>query len=241
VTSPRIFIIVGAKGGVGATTIAIKLTQQLPSFAERLIVDADLSGRRSLAAWYGIHDDFDNSRFIGTAPVLKLEAGLLAMELARTYEDGLVLRSEAILRSIAPLSQHALIVVDAPHPFAAIIRPFIARATRIIVITEPSLLGVAAAGAMLAAMGRAGIPVSSIAFVLSNVLGGDALSRAEIERTLRVPVCAELPHERDRRFDDSFTEFLNLLAASPPSNGSLDQPASRPVGNRRLRSNAETR
>jgi len=85
--SQRIFIVTGAKGGVGATTIAIKLVARLPAPAERMIVDADLTGKRSLAVWYDLSDDLDRARSIGTATVARAPDGTLVMELARTYED----------------------------------------------------------------------------------------------------------------------------------------------------------
>jgi len=84
--SQRIFIVTGAKGGVGATTIAIKLVARLPAPAERMIVDADLTGKRSLAVWYDLSDDLDRARSIGTATVARAPDGTLVMELARTYE-----------------------------------------------------------------------------------------------------------------------------------------------------------
>ena len=57
--SQRVFIVVGAKGGVGATTVAIKLVEELPAAAERVIVDADLAGKRSLAIWYDLSVELD--------------------------------------------------------------------------------------------------------------------------------------------------------------------------------------
>ena len=100
------------------------------------------------------------------------------MELARTYEDGFIQTADSVVRSIERLPKDALTVVDAPQPFAATVRPFIARATKIIVITEPTLMGVGAARSMLSAMDRFGIPLSRIAFVLNDVRGLRATSVA---------------------------------------------------------------
>jgi Flp pilus assembly CpaF family ATPase len=230
----RIYIVVGAKGGVGATTIAIKLVDALPASGARVIVDADLSGKRSLAVFYDVSVDLDVGRVVGSAAVAKTKAGLLVMELARTYEDGFVLNADSVNRSIARLPENPLIVVDAPQPFASTVRPFIARAARIIVITEPTLMGVGAARAILSAMDRFGIPASRIAFVLNDVRGSD-IRQPEIERALRMPVSAMLPSDRDRKYARLFDGFVDMLAASPSNEPleNLRQSTEKPIGDRR--------
>jgi Mrp family chromosome partitioning ATPase len=98
--SQRVFVVVGAKGGVGATKIAIKLVQRFPALAERVIVDADLSGKRSLAVWYDLSDVLDDARVVGSATVAPVTAGPIVMELARTYEDGLIQTAAVVTRAI---------------------------------------------------------------------------------------------------------------------------------------------
>ena len=233
--SQRIFLVVGAKGGVGATTIAIKLVEQLPAIAERAIVDADLAGKRSLAVWYDVSVDLDVGRVTGSAAIAKSKSGPFVMELARTYEDGFIQTSDSVARSIERLPADALVVVDAPQPFAATVRPFVARCAKIVVITEPTLMGISAARAMLSAMERFGIPTSRIAFVLNDVRGGGELRRPEIERALRVPVSAELPNERDRKYGKAFAGLVQLLDESPPFEPLVDlrQSTEKPLGDRR--------
>jgi MinD superfamily P-loop ATPase len=233
--SRRVFFVVGAKGGVGATTIAIKLVQSFPALAERLIVDADLTGKRSLAVWYDLSDVLDAARVIGSVTVAPAENGTLVMELARTYEDGFNQSAATVSRAIAELSEHALIVVDAPQPFAATVRPFLNQATKIIVITESTVLGIAGARALLAAMDRFGIPAARIALAVSAIsTGKPAYTRTEIERELNMPVSAELPNETDRRFAGLFDGFVTMLAAAKPAFVDPNQPAEKPAFDRRI-------
>jgi Flp pilus assembly CpaF family ATPase/MinD superfamily P-loop ATPase len=231
----RIFVVVGSKGGVGATSIAIKLVDQMPATAERIIVDADLAGKRSLAVWYDVSVDLDVGRVIGSAAIAKAKSGIMVMEIARTYEDGFIQTAESVVRSIERLPEGALVVVDAPQPFASTVRPFIARATKIIVVTEPTLMGIGAARAMLSAMDRFGIPSSRIAFALNDVRGVDELRTAEIERALRISASVELPNERDRKYARIFTNFVAMLATSPSVEPleSLRQSTDKPIGDRR--------
>ncbi|MGD1067847.1 MAG: ATPase, T2SS/T4P/T4SS family [Vulcanimicrobiaceae bacterium] len=232
--SQRIFIIVGAKGGVGATNIAIKLAQELPSNAERVIVDGDLTGKRSLAVWYDLAIDLDAGRVMGAPAITSTKTGLIVMELARTYEDGFIQTADSILRAIGRLPEDALVVVDAPQPFAATVRPFISRSTKIVVVTEPTLMGVGAARAMLSAMERFGIPTSHIAFVLNNFRGTSDLRQVEIERALRISVSVELPDEHDRKFTKAFAGLVTTLANSPTFVlDKLHQSTEKPIGDRR--------
>lgn len=232
--SRRVFVVVGAKGGVGTTSTAIKLVKRFPTLGERVIVDADLAGKRSLAVWYDLSDVLDSARVIGSVTVAPAESGTLVMELARTYEDGLIQNAAIVTRAIESLSEHALVVVDAPQPFAATIRPFIARATKIIVITEPSIMGIAGAKALLAALERSGVQQSRIALTVSDLKGKGGIPRAQIERELQMSVSAELPNEKDRRFESLFDAFVTMLTRAAASFGEPNQPTEKPVFDRRL-------
>jgi Flp pilus assembly CpaE family ATPase len=234
--SRRTFVVVGAKGGVGATSIAIGLALRLPAVAERLIVDADFAGRRSLAAWYDLSRELDDARADGLATVATARDGALVMELARTYEEGLVQTATAIIRTLAGFSEHALIVVDAPTPLAAAVRPFIVAATHIIVLTESSPMGVAAAASVLTAMDRFGIAESSVSLVLSNLVREPAVSRAEVERTIGKPVLAELGNKRDPRCEALFDDFMHGLVAAPAMPVQLTRLAEKPAMDRRAES-----
>lgn len=232
--SQRVFVVVGAKGGVGATRIAIKLIQRFPAPRERMIVDADLGGRRCLAVWYDLSDELDFARVIGSASVAQAPDGPLVMEIARTYEDGLIESSASIVRALGQLSSSAVIVVDAPQPFAATVRPLIARATKVIVVVEPTVLGVGVAREFLAAMDRTGIPAARIALVQSDLTGKGAVPRAEIERRLGMPVSAELPNQRDRRFEGLFDGLITMLAATPAQFEDPRDPLEKPIFDRRI-------
>jgi MinD superfamily P-loop ATPase len=225
--SQRVFVVTGAKGGVGATMIAIKLSQRFPALGERMLVDADLTGKRSIAVWYDLGDDLDRARAIGSATVATAESGHLVMELARTYEDGLIQTAASVTRAITALSEQAFIVVDAPQPFAATVRPFIARANKIIVVTEPTLMGIAGVRAMLAVMDRSVVPASHIALALSDIAGRGDWKRADVERELPLPVSAEFPNERDRRFEGLFDGFITMLSRESQADhagASLEKP-----------------
>jgi MinD-like ATPase involved in chromosome partitioning or flagellar assembly len=138
-----------------------------------------------------------------------------------------------VTRAIGALPPDALVIVDAPQPFAATVRPFISRASKIVVVTEPTLMGVSVAHASLAAMDRFGILASRIALVVSDLSGKGEISRAEIERALKLPVSAELINARDRRFQGRFDGFLTTLATAPILVRDLGQAIEAPMFDRR--------
>jgi len=106
------------ESGVGATTIAVKLIEQLPAPAERVIVDADLSGRRSVAVLYDARPSSTSSGCPARS-VSYARSGPFVMELARTHEDAFIQNADSVVEAIERLPEDAVIVVDAPQPFAA--------------------------------------------------------------------------------------------------------------------------
>ncbi|HWT05546.1 MAG TPA: hypothetical protein VN224_07300, partial [Xanthomonadales bacterium] len=232
--SLRVFVVVGSKGGVGATSIAMQLVDELPSSGPRFIVDADLSGRRAMAIWYDVAKELDLGRVPGS-PAMTNKGPLSIVELARSYEDGFVVSAEAVEQFARKLPEHGLVVVDAPQPFAATVRPFIMSAAKIVVISEPTLLGVGSAHATLSAMDRFGIPPSRIAFTLYDLRGNAELRAREVQESLKFAIAAELPAPRDRGWSRTFGRFVDALAATPELDPMYDlRPSTaNPIGDRR--------
>jgi pilus assembly protein CpaF len=238
--SLRVFVVVGAKGGVGASSTAMQLVEHIPSPGPRYIVDADLSGRRALAVWYDVADQLDLGRVPG-APAMCTKGTLSIVELARSYEDGFVVSAEAVEQFASKLPDTGLVVVDTPQPFAAAVRPFILNAAKIVVMTEPTLLGVGSAQSMLAALDRFGIPRSRIAFALFDLRGTAELRTREIQESLKIPVAAELPSPRDRGWGRAFGRFADALAAAVQEPMPALRPSSsNPIGDRRYVPRAES-
>ena len=230
----RFFVIVGAKGGVGASSLAMHLAATLPAKGPRFIVDADLAGRRSLAIWYDVAKDLDMHRVPGE-PASAAKGPLTVVELARSYEDAFMIAPEAVEDFTARLPADALVVVDAPQPFAASVRPFVMNAAKVVVLSEPTLLGVGSSHAMLSAMDRFGIPPSRIAYTLYDLRGHAELRAREISDSLKFTVAAELPSHRDRTWERAIEKYVAMLAETPDIDPivTLRASAARPIGDRR--------
>jgi pilus assembly protein CpaF len=127
------------------------------------------------------------------------------------------------------------VVVDAAQPFAAAVRPFIINAAKIVVISEPTLLGVGSSHAMLSAMERFGIPQARIAYTLYDLRGTAEVRPREVGESLKIAVSAELPSHRDRNWQRAISKFAETLASTPEQDPILTLRAStaQPIGNRR--------
>ena len=148
-------------------------------------------------------------------PATARKGQLNVVELARSYEDAFVVSAEAVEDFVSGLPDDGLVIVDAPQPFAATVRPFMINAAKIVVIGEPTLLGVGSAHAMLSAMDRFGIPPDRIAFALYDLRGTPELRAREISASLKYGIAGELPAPRDKTWPRAFARFVETLAATP--------------------------
>ncbi len=174
------------------------------------VVDGDLSGRRNMAILFDAVRMLDASResAVGVTQV----AGLTLVELAPTYDSVFTISFDQVEQLAGSLSESGYIFADIPTPFAAPVRPFLVRATRLIVVAEPSLLGIASARTMIAELKRFGVPLSRIV-LLTNCRDGNAfVTRAEIERALEIKVIAELPPQSDRTYAKALAGLEKTLS-----------------------------
>jgi pilus assembly protein CpaF len=214
-----IFALIGAKGGSGATTITAELAKASRSNRSAALVDGDLSGRRSAAILFDALRDLDISR--EHSPIALTTAdGVALAELAPTYDSAFTINFDDVEQLAASLvNTTECVFADVPIPFAAPVRPFVVRATRFIVVAEPTLLGLTSARTMIGELKKFGVPITRIVLLTNSRDGNPSSSRSEIERALDVKVIAELPPMQDR----SFSKALKNLEATLRSIAAEDQ------------------
>ena len=119
-----IFILVGAKGGVGTSTLAVDVAKALAARGRTLLVDADLSARRSHAVLFNSVRRVDDAMAVRDLPSVEVAPNLATLELAANVHAGFMLKSDHVEKfMLEDCSDAAYAVVDAPQPFAAAIRP----------------------------------------------------------------------------------------------------------------------
>jgi pilus assembly protein CpaF len=234
----RVFVIVGSKGGSGATTIGFDIIKALNAVKVRsILVDGDLAGRRSHAVSYDVVQQLDENRS-PSSPALVTATECDLLEITNSYEAGFAVRTEAVENFIAKLPEASVVVADLPQPLAAVVRPFVANASRFIVVVEPTLLGVSSARQLLLNMSRFGIPSNRIMLLLNNRDGNTELKRNDIKGTLQISDVVELPSRRDRNYNRAIQSLVDSLLKLPHLKvvADLQPSAMAPVGDRRLAS-----
>jgi len=213
-----VFAFVNAKGGCGATTLCVELAKALRIDKSVALVDGDLSGRRNMAILLDAVRQLDLGR--DKSPVAVVEtAGLTLAELAPAYDSAFTINFDDVEHLAASYaSETDYILVDVPIPFAAPVRPFVVRATRFIVVAEPTLLGVASARTMIAELKRFGVPLTRMVLLANCRESSSHVSRSEIEHALEVKVLGELPHHSDRAHAKALAgveKTLRSISAEP--------------------------
>ncbi|HEV3152343.1 MAG TPA: ATPase, T2SS/T4P/T4SS family [Candidatus Baltobacteraceae bacterium] len=215
--SAPVFAFVNAKGGSGATTVCAELAKAMRADGKVAVVDGDLSGKRNLAIVFDVVRGLDISRAgkgIGVAET----NGLTIAELAPTYDTAFTINFDDVEQLAASFSDASFVLADVPMPFAAPVRPFVVRATRFIVVCEPTLLGVASARTMIAELKNFGVPITRIVVLTNNRDGHANATRAEIERALETKVLAELPPASDRNFGKALAQLdraIRIITEEP--------------------------
>jgi MinD superfamily P-loop ATPase len=236
--SATIISFIGAKGGVGATTLCVELAKLMRARTNVTLIDADFSARRSAAILLDANRALDTERSEGHIPASVRTHGITVGELATTYADGFTLSPDDVEVFLQRLESEGTILVDMPSPFSAAVRSFVVRTSRFIIATEPTVLGLAAARSMIAEMESFGIPASRVGVVIiSRADRGTTLSYVPPQRALDVKVYGEIPAASDRGYQRAVRSLDSVLATIAPetSLSNLHPSSSGAIRDRRLR------
>jgi pilus assembly protein CpaF len=232
-----IALFIGAKGGAGTSTVCAELARAMREKKNVALVDADLTGCRSLALLFEAVRNLDAQRV--TSPISQTGAGdgVTLFELSDSYDAIFTLGVENVEACVTEMALFDVVILDAPQPFAAAVRPFVTRATRFFIVLEPTLLGVAGAQSMLANLNRFGIPEERIVLI-SNCRSSEspAVSRSEIEHALSTKVVAELPLLSSRGYSKAIGDLRRYVESLAPEDElfMLQPSTASPIGDTRV-------
>ena len=211
------YLIVGAKGGCGATTFTVDLAKGVRRARRAVtVVDADLSGRRAVAELLDGARQLNAIRGDDIHSVASVD-GIEIVELVSKYEDVAALvpsELEAVASRIGEVDG-GFVLVDVPRPLEHFVAPFVRRASRVFVIMEPDLLGSSAARTTMNDLTRFGIPLERIWLVVNDHNKKRAISTGELERLLGTPVVAELPRNDARNYDRVLDTLARRMLDAP--------------------------
>ncbi len=234
--SGRVVVVVGGKGGVGATTLAVELARASVKRRQTVaIVDGDLAARRSTAVVLEAVRALDAARASANISTTVVQ-GLTVVEMTSTIDGAFTITpSDAELVATSVIELHDVVFVDAPQPYAAALRALVMRAHVFVLVVEPSVLGVTGARAVQVELAKFGVLPSQIVLVTNTRDGRGAASKRDIESALQCEIRAEFASQNDRRFSRTIEATLDLLATVEEQAASLSPSMTVPIGDRRSR------
>ena len=210
--SGTLHVLVNAKGGSGATTLAVELAKAAAREKQTVaVVDADLTGRRSMSAILDCTKEFAANRTMSVYSVARV-FGVTAIELSDSLENSYAIRPDEMDKLATSLTQqHRMTIVDCNSPFTDVVRPFVQHATRIVIVMEPTMLGSNATRHLIGDLTRFGVPLGRIC-IATNLRGAKAeITAREIDRAL-ASVVGEIPRRDDRiAYKMGITELARKL------------------------------
>jgi len=224
----RLIAVVGAKGGVGASTVAHNLAWSLASAAEKATILADFDLAFGTAGL-----DFNQDPPQGVADAVfapeRVDAAQVDRLLARCVDNLDLLAAPAVLDRTLDLSETAFdtvidamrastpwIVVDLPHLWCGWVRRVLIAADDVILVASPDLANLRNARNLVDALRGARPNDQPPRLVLNGVgmLRRPEIAAAEFARTVEVKPSAVIPHDA-RLFGAAANNGLMIAEIEP--------------------------
>ena len=205
----RIIAVVGAKGGVGASTVAHNISWAIARNldASTVVVDLDI-------AWGTAGLNFNQDPPQGIAEAVfapeRLDSNLLDRLLSRCSDNLALLAAPAVLDRTIDLDEDALeqllellrasvpcIVLDVPHQWSSWVRRTLVSADEILVVAEPELASLRNAK-NLVDLSRATRPNDAVARLVLNKVGvakRPEINTGEFAKALGIDVLSTIPFD----------------------------------------------
>jgi pilus assembly protein CpaE len=206
-SKPVIFVL-GTRGGVGASTVAIGLAGELASRSKKVVLlDLDLQyGSVALALdtqpGQGLRDVLESpdrldSIFLNSTSV-KVSDNLYILSAEEGVSDPIAFQPEAVERLLGELTRHFdIIVVDIPRHVASSSWNVIGHAHYVLLVSDLSLVGIRDTSRLLAAA-KGSIDAAKIKLLLTGLGGehhGAKIDHKEFESALKRKIDFVLPHD----------------------------------------------
>lgn len=210
----------GAKGGVGSTTIACHIAMELKrqTAGRVLLMDLDLAGNAIAFAMnvngpYGIMEASDDILHLDEDRWEKLvfsAGGLDVLQsggpASREEKQPKAERVRLLLNFVRSLYQWIVVDFGRLNPFSV---RLVQDVSRLYLVSTCDIPGLAEAKSAVGALSEAGFDRDCLALTLNRVVTTSSFSGGELEKLLGVPIDTMLPECR-RDFEDSFLKGKRL-------------------------------
>jgi len=201
----RMFVILGTKGGVGTSTVAVNLAVQLSQVKTKttLLLDfsrpmGDIAALLDLKPSFQIRDAFENVKRLDSTLLGGLltphKSGMLVLAGAQRPEDWQE-ASAATIERIADVAQQEFdfVVMDLGAFYSPDWRNVL-HASEVLLISEADLPGLAKLHKHLGALARLGVPASQTHLVINRWHRQDEDAVTQIANDTKMPVFGRLPN-----------------------------------------------
>jgi pilus assembly protein CpaE len=206
-SAQKLVVLMGAKGGVGTTTVAVNLGVQLTTFAHKRTVLLDLArplGNAHLlldmSPRFGIRDAIENidrldSHFFdGLVTAHKTKLSLLAGALHPEVWQSI---PATLLDRISNVAQATFDVVlaDAGSQFGSDWAPILKSSRMILLVTETNVPSLWALERRLSALEGLGIDSEKVRVIVNRWHKGDQDTLDSVQKNIKRPIIASLPND----------------------------------------------
>ena len=206
-SAEKLIVLMGSKGGVGTTTVAVNLGVQLCTFAKKRVVLLDFARPLGnvhllldLHPRFGIRDAVDSLDRLDT----HFFGGLLTRHKTKLEILGGALQPEewqniplAPVQRIVNVAQTGFdsVLMDIGTQFSSDWSPVLQKARMILVVAEANILSLWTLERRLAALSGFGVESERIRVVINRWHKGDEEALKSIEKNIKRPVFACLPND----------------------------------------------
>jgi pilus assembly protein CpaE len=205
--SEKLIVVMGSKGGVGTTTVAVNLGVQFSTFARKRVVLLDLArplGNAHLLLdlhpRFGIRDAIENIDrldshfFSGLLTVHRTKVELLGGALHPEQWQSV---SPALLDRIANVAQtnSDLVVADIGSQFGSEWSSMLRASRTILLVAETDVPSIWTLERRLSALDGLGIPPKKIRIVINRWHKGDEETLNSIEKHIKRPIAGLIPND----------------------------------------------
>ncbi len=203
----KLVVVMGSKGGVGTTSVAVNLGVQLSTFAHKRVVLLDLArplGNAHLLLdlhlRFGIRDAIENIDRLDS----HFFSGLLTTHRTKLELLGGAMHPEqwqmippSLLDRVANVAQTGFDVVlaDVGSQFGSDLTPMLQSAKAILLVAETNVPSLWSLERRLGALDGLGVHLSKVRIVINRWHKGDQETLKSIEKNIKRPISAFLPND----------------------------------------------
>lgn len=225
----KLIVVMGSKGGVGTTTVAVNIGAQLSAFARKRVVLLDFAQPLGnvhllldMRPQFGVRDAIDNlhrldSHLFGGL-LTPHSTGLHVLAGATQPEEWQTIPVSALQR-IVNVAQDGLdmVVMDMGSQFGTEWTPMLQMARMILIVAEANVPSLWTLQRRLVALKGLRIETERVRIVLNRWHSGDEEVLKGIQKDIRAPVFARIPN--DFRKASASVNLGTPLLESPQNNG----------------------